>query len=310
MKNIKSLVKYIGNILMILGLIFIVKKLLEFEIDYGVIFTSNNIRVLIIITLIYGLNVLFMYIPWSRYLMMITRKDVQSSEIAYIYTKSNLLKYLPGNVFQYIGRNELAVRNNLKHADVGVSTLFEIINQSLAALICVVVFNLNGFLLWFKNSGLDYVIIFLILFVSIIFVTIICRNMIKGYLKKYLYLLSKNNIFNSIGSLCFSFIQHIIFASIYLIILIYIVNAEIQLSNIPIIIGAYLLSWLVGFFTIGSPGGIGVREFVICLLLDGIIMEESILLSIVLFRFLSIFGDILAWGYSVIWFKIFNEKIV
>jgi len=61
---------------------------------------------------------------------------------------------------------------------------------------------------------------------------------------------------------------------------------------------AFALSWLSGFLAIGSPGGIGVREFVYVSLLPGTWDTNILTLAIVIFRFITIFADLAAFLFS------------
>lgn len=63
-------------------------------------------------------------------------------------------------------------------------------------------------------------------------------------------------------------------------------------------ISAFALSWLSGFLAIGSPGGIGVREFVYATLLPGPWETTIMTLAIVIFRFVTVFADLIAFAIS------------
>ena len=63
-----------------------------------------------------------------------------------------------------------------------------------------------------------------------------------------------------------------------------------------VIIGGFILSWLVGYITPGAPGGIGVRELVLTLLFtDSVfVSSDTITMASALYRGISILGDLLA----------------
>ncbi len=58
------------------------------------------------------------------------------------------------------------------------------------------------------------------------------------------------------------------------------------------IVGAYVLAWLSGFVTPGSPAGLGIRELVLLFLLNGIVGGKDLLVAVVLGRIVSVSGDI------------------
>lgn len=59
--------------------------------------------------------------------------------------------------------------------------------------------------------------------------------------------------------------------------------------------GAFVVSWLIGFATPGSPAGLGIRELTFFALLAGSISEETLLITAAAFRLATIIGDALAW---------------
>lgn len=61
-----------------------------------------------------------------------------------------------------------------------------------------------------------------------------------------------------------------------------------------VIIGQYALSWLIGYITVGSPGGIGIREAMMCVILSGLVQENIILASVISYRLINIIGEIIA----------------
>jgi uncharacterized membrane protein YbhN (UPF0104 family) len=54
-----------------------------------------------------------------------------------------------------------------------------------------------------------------------------------------------------------------------------------------------VLAWLAGLVTPGAPAGMGVRELVLLFMLNGIVIEEDLLMAIVLSRIVTVMGDVL-----------------
>jgi uncharacterized membrane protein YbhN (UPF0104 family) len=57
--------------------------------------------------------------------------------------------------------------------------------------------------------------------------------------------------------------------------------------------GAFALAWLMGFLAPGVPAGLGAREGVLLLLLDGRAADDILLAGIVAARLASVLGDLL-----------------
>ena len=62
------------------------------------------------------------------------------------------------------------------------------------------------------------------------------------------------------------------------------------------ITGHYALAWLAGYVVIGAPGGIGIREAMMSMLLVGVMPESVVILGVMTYRIISIIGEIIAFA--------------
>jgi uncharacterized membrane protein YbhN (UPF0104 family) len=69
------------------------------------------------------------------------------------------------------------------------------------------------------------------------------------------------------------------------------------------IIISYSIAWLAGVIVVGSPGGIGVREAVLLLLLSQFIKTDILIPSILIHRGAFIVGEFLMFFLSTILLK-------
>lgn len=60
-----------------------------------------------------------------------------------------------------------------------------------------------------------------------------------------------------------------------------------------VIVGAYVIAWLIGLLTPGAPAGIGIREVVLYALLSPVADMPTILMAVVLGRMTTVSGDCL-----------------
>lgn len=294
----KKIVKYIGNICVIIALVIIIKKLSSYDIDYNVLFQPGNIALLVLLSAIYGVFVWLCSFPWKKIIEVLTDKQIDWRVSSKIATKANLMKYLPGNVFQYVGRNELAVVCDLNHVQVASATVIDVLINLSAVVIMVVVLYYEGLLKWIEYYGIGtFRLVFIgsICLIIILFLAFVFRNKIKFYLESYGRLFKKNGIKVLVGSWGFYTINNICMSFLYIAILVGIVHTDVT-ANFVLIIGAFILSWLMGFIVPGAPGGIGIRETVLTLLLGTSMQEEAVLLAIVIFRIVSTIGDLIGYG--------------
>jgi hypothetical protein len=59
------------------------------------------------------------------------------------------------------------------------------------------------------------------------------------------------------------------------------------------ITSAYVIAWLFGLVTPGAPAGIGVREYILMMLLNEQFSEPELLLAVLIGRLITALGDVI-----------------
>jgi hypothetical protein len=88
----------------------------------------------------------------------------------------------------------------------------------------------------------------------------------------------------------------------------FMLQTNLNIGLLPIIICANVFAWMGGFITPGAPGGLGVREALLTMLLPDILPATVIIAGVVIFRVITLFGEILALCIAVSFFKDPLEK--
>jgi hypothetical protein len=70
-------------------------------------------------------------------------------------------------------------------------------------------------------------------------------------------------------------------------------SAVTSASGWIVLCSAYVVAWLIGLVTPGAPAGVGVRELILVFLLQGLVGESELLLTVVLGRVVTVTGDFL-----------------
>lgn len=289
-------IKIIGNIVMLIAIIFIVKRLIQYDIDYSIIIKDNNLIIFIILVFAYAVSVVLSSIPWKNIVYLMTGENIKFVDVATVSTKANVMKYIPGNVFQYIGRNGLAVEKGLKHTDVALSTLLDVVINLGTVFLVTLFFAFDTVRNWF-NEHVKPVYVIVLLLAGAICVSLL---IILLYKKKEKYKETIKRIFSKhgIATIFFNILVYAVLSLyttiIYMIVMYVISDGSFDLSLLYYVAGAILASWILGFITPGAPGGMGIRETVLIMLLGNIMKEQVILLSVVVNRVVSILGDVLA----------------
>lgn len=185
-----------------------------------------------------------------------------------IYASSQLSKYIPGNVFQFVSRQLQGAAIGLPHAILLRSSMLEVSGLVLGAL-------LPGLLVLPRVAGLyGWGILLLLLLVM----WLLMRQPQSWLPPTHVWL--------------FYLLFHVL-AGLMFVWLVLELGGHVDSLYLPILLGAYLLAWLAGFVTPGAPGGIGVREMVLMLLLKGVVADAMLLQAIIVSRLMTTCGDLL-----------------
>ncbi len=307
MRTIKKYLKYIGNIVTVLSIVLVIYALFKLDIDYSKLANPASILVCIAGALGVTLTVYILAYTWKNTLDYLANTKTKYSEVAHVYGKANIGKYLPGNVMHYVERNLFATKIGLSQLDLALSTLVEIAGIVLVALILSVILAHEELAIVIKEYlTLSYALILIaILIIACIAVVIVYKKSekIQAMAKrlkdvKFIFVLIKNMIIYAVVFLILGFILVLICGVI--------LDVKLNMSKSIMIITYYMLAWMIGTIIHLTPGGIGVREGVLVLLMksSGIMSSASILTAALLHRMVSIIGDIL--GYLVA--LMFNKK--
>ncbi len=288
----KSFAKWLGRILSILAIVFIAKKIIEMEFDYKLIFSATGISAIVGLILIQTALIFVACRAWEHYLSAFGNIKLNRYRVWAIYSKANLFKYIPGNVFQYVGRNELAVETEMTHKQVAAATVADTLTMMFIKVLVSFVL-LRGQLFkvveqYVKREILIAIIaIGIVVFIAVL-ILLICK---KNYIKMIIE--SRKSVTKSlIDYLCVDVISGIM----YMVVISVILNYSCTSNEVLLLVGGYTLASVIGFVTPGAPGGIGIREAVILFLSKGIIDSNLLTTAAVVMRIICVIADVLAFG--------------
>jgi len=312
--KMKKYLKLIGNVITAIAILFVIKKLFQTDIDYSLLLKKGNILPIVIAIIIITSIVILNCLPWRKLVYILSSVSIPFKEAVTVYTKSNILKYLPGNVFQYVGRNDLANRMEIRHTDVAFATVLEIIMMVFSALLLSVVF-LQGavmeiFITYRDTFIMLGMIAFVVIILGIIIVILRFKDKFRAFLTRFFNIFKKKNIFSVIGCVLYYVISTFILSLSYMIVLVFILKQDISTDIFVYICGAYTLSWLIGFITPGAPAGIGIKEAVMMAITGEVLNQEAIVLSLVVLRVLTIFGDVMGFVIVQLVIKFVERKTI
>lgn len=311
MKNISGLIKKhgkkTGTLLMLAAVVFIVKRIISMDVDYSVLFSGKTALYTVLCILIQTGIIIFMCCPWVKFVEILSSEKIPFRKAVPVFAKSNFLKYVPGNVFQYIGRNQLASDLDISHADVACATVLDIAFSALSPFIVGLVLVGSDAVKILEAYGKSFaaiVIAGMILVFAAVIVLVKFRNRFSKILEKYRKVFIKENIKRILLTFLYYTAQNALTVIMCIIVFRHIVGMTQGISELLMFSGVYLFSWIVGFITPGAPGGIGVREAVMMLMCGELAGSDDIMLFVIVMRVASIAADALAFGIGAVAGKI------
>ena len=276
-EKIKSVVYLIGKSLGILGLFYVFYKLSQ-EYTFSS-FTEQFISILHITPLLIFVNFLSLVIgiyAWYHILLSYAKKPFGYVYAYYYFSKTEIAKYLPGNIFHFVGRQALAHKIGITQKQMAKVSL---LNSLLLLGATIVASTVFAFL---SQEVPLFILTLMVLSSIIIFISLV-----------YMYpsiRISKKISLNLY--LAFS----IALQGVMLGIIIVYQSDTYTWSLFCLSISIYILSWLIGYVTPGASGGLGVREgafIAITSYMHFDIHADIVIFAVLLVRLINILVDIL-----------------
>lgn len=211
-----------------------------------------------------------------------------------IWTRSQIAKYLPGNVFHYVGRHALGRTVGLPHSALFAAHVTETLSLVLGAFLVI-----GSFRLAFRGEPLALGV----LLASFVMIGLLWFWLERGLRRagrgsRFLSSLPSASPWRWIELMGPALILHVIFF-VATGSLLFFLQAMIWPQTAPTfghLVWAYALAWIAGTFTPGAPAGTGVREAVLTWELGLVLGQgEAALLALAL-RLVTLGGDLLSAG--------------
>ncbi|MFN6562263.1 MAG: YbhN family protein [Nostoc sp. ChiSLP01] len=223
-------------------------------------------------------------------------QPVPSSQFIQVYLKTNIAKYLPGNIWHYYGRILAAKNANVSAGAATLSVLLEPLLMATAALILIILFSSQFDA---KNTTLTIQILQLLSLAVVLcavhprFLNPAIRFLYKLKAKKSdlntqpsaVLTLKRYPLRPLLGELGFLCLRGIGF-----ILTVFALNS-FNWSQIPLLLGAFSCAWLLGLVIPGAPGGLGVFEATAYELLRHQFPAALVFSAIALYRLISILAE-------------------
>ncbi|HMD13270.1 MAG TPA: lysylphosphatidylglycerol synthase domain-containing protein [Bacteroidota bacterium] len=284
----KNILIVIGSILSIVSTVFLVRILIR---NIAVISSLQwNIEAclaLITAVIISLVGVVLLSYGWK---ILLEAGNVRSSLLsAYsIIGRAQIAKYLPGNVFHYIGRVALGKFYNIvpevSLITIGVETFFIVFTAVVIGLTGIVgnrsLYDGMGWLPVTQIAWFPYAVAGML--IAAAFLLSLTSKKIRTWLSSRSHYLSPLKVF----SVIFLYAVFLMMNGVSIVLLLrYVWNEPSSVSWYQYSAG-FTIAWLLGFIVPGAPGGLGIREAVFVAIFssvlgDGLAAGVAVMMRIV-----------------------------
>ncbi|WP_017655303.1 lysylphosphatidylglycerol synthase transmembrane domain-containing protein [Fortiea contorta] len=240
---------------------------------------------------------------WAGWIWTLILKElkqpIESFHFIQVYLKTNIAKYLPGNVWHYYGRIVAAKNANIPTSAATLSVLLEPLLMATAGLMMIILFGSQ--LAVNQTNFLLQICQFMILILVLCAINPGFLNLAIRFLHKWKTKKSPQNNESSInlyieryplrpllGELAFLWLRSTGF------ILTFFALGPLHIHQIPLLLGAFSCAWLLGLVVPGAPGGLGVFEATAIALLQHRFPAAIVISAIALYRLISIIAETVA----------------
>jgi glycosyltransferase 2 family protein len=266
----KNLLQILGSLLAFTGIFFVAIRFNEYA--EKIRFAEIDLSVwgwMTLLSLIYCFSNLFLARGWFH-LMDFLGSEIDWAWGVQAFGRSQLARYIPGNIFHLAGRQALGMANGLPGWVLAQSAVWEIGLIIVAAIpVCLFALPLYwpAFPVWLA-----------------VILTCLLEAGIIAFLWRWSPSLARAFIMQS----AFLLVSALVFVGIIFLL----DRSNALLAWFPMLGGSYILAWLVGLVTPGAPAGMGVRELVLLFLLSDQLSETVLLLAVILGRMVTVTGDL------------------
>jgi len=291
----RKLINFISILLVIVSLIFVFEKICSNQIWNAA--PHILVRLALGASLgipAYALGCFLLSSAWWKLLRWLDQPKLSWSTSAAIYGRSQIAKYVPGNVFHLVGRHVYARRVGLEHRFVAWSTMIEFAGLIAAA-------GSISAIGWAVSAD-TFSTLGVVLTASLAGAYLVTPFFLNSFLQ-HIPSLNKLSMPHSrlrvfLTGLWPAYVLYTAFFFVAGLVL-----CVLLLSTTSIGLDAFFptlahltpvaaFCWLIGFITPGAPAGIGIRDASLILALSQMVSESEATLITMAFRVVTTAGDL------------------
>jgi uncharacterized membrane protein YbhN (UPF0104 family) len=319
----KLFLHFIGYIITAICFYFIYLTVRKTDLSvFNIVKSERQFFSFLLLIILISISSLISAYSWKLTLEFVSNKNVSIKDVFTVYVKTNIAKYLPGNVLHYVGRNLIGQRMGWTHSQVALSTVLELLFIIILPPAWIMVFYFIGIINLPTIFSFNFfpeviVLIFLSIMLTFTFIYGILHFFLPSKLAKLKLLISQYIVFFISPKFLklFLTIAILILTSFllsgYLFYLTgkWLVNVDLGISKMLEITSALAIASYSSILTPGVPGGIGIKEAISVYLIGLYGYNSSIFMVILLMhRVITIISEILLFGVSFLFSGSLKKK--
>lgn len=285
----RKLLQFLGYLLLAVSLVYIGERVITYMEELGDVgLTPSFLAAVGVGTVLYAVLLLLFAAAWGVLLGGCLYCKVRWSAIVSVYGRSQISKYLPTNVLHYAGRQVMGRAIGWPHLAIAAASVLEIIGLLLSS--GIIVLGL-GFAL---QSKLVSNIHWLYVVVGVIAIGLVLRfpplwRLLDRVMK------TAGLRHQGLKNLPWAVLLYILFFMLTSLLLFGLVSYATdtwQWVLFPRVALAFSVAWLVGYVVPGAPGGLGVREAMLQVVLSPLVGGPVATLCAIALRIITSLGDV------------------
>ncbi len=293
---LKKIIDIGTSILSVLALLFVFQRFYTNKVWSLNLLTPAYLAGIILIgSLVYFLDTGIPAVSWKLLLEWFGEPRKPLSLIYSIYGRTQVAKYLPGNIFQLTNRHVLCLNEGYRNTSLLGAAIFEVLGSVIGS----AVFCLIGYLMGVRYEGLS---LFLILGIIVIVFSAIAGSIYLfprivprvPFLNKFIPEdeLNSKGTFTALLPVAGLIFCYFLFASVIFCVITVAVNGSLDGISLPLVVSVYSIAFLLGLITPGAPAGLGIRESIMVLLMSPMIGDAKSTYIALVFRLVTTLGDV------------------
>ena len=231
------------------------------------------LAVLAVLVVVYGAALFLLGLAWHGVLLALDARPHSLVHSVRSHTTAQLAKYVPGNVFHFVGRH---LMHSARGGDDKRLALAAVVENGLLVLAAVAVSL--ACLAFGADAGIRPLTLALgLTFAAGLAVAVLFAARLNGPQR---------------GSAIAAFAAMLGFFTVMAGVLVAL-GQMVGLGTSPALAGGGIAAWIAGFLTPGAPGGLGIREAVMVIAGGGGASADKLLMLGVLLRVVTFGGDVL-----------------